>query len=112
MTPRQYMLAAALARCTFVPGTAQKRFARDIGNLPESHVLTPRQIAQLLRLVYRYRRQIPHAAQEARLDEAEALAAMHGDAFDRKPPPASKRKAKIKMKEDREPTLPLGGSCR
>jgi hypothetical protein len=46
----------ALAQCTFVPGSAHKRFARD---LPHAKELTEAQVRHLIRLCWRYRRQMP-----------------------------------------------------
>lgn len=46
----------ALAQCTFLPGSAHKRFARD---LPHAKELTEAQVRHLIRLCWRYRRQMP-----------------------------------------------------
>ena len=48
----------ALGRCTFLPGHAHKRFAREI-NYPPVETLTERQRRHLIRLAWRYRRQMP-----------------------------------------------------
>lgn len=55
VTPWETSALIALAGCTFPPGTAHKRFARD---LKSAEKLTDAQREQLWRLVHRYRRQI------------------------------------------------------
>lgn len=61
MTPYQITIAKKLQQCSFLPGSFDKRFARDIAflatNSPDKE-LTEKQAACLDRLVYRYRRQI------------------------------------------------------
>lgn len=62
MTDDERTLARALSRCTFVPATATKRFARDMGDraaMDESPELTPKQKKYLYEAVIRFRRQIP-----------------------------------------------------
>jgi hypothetical protein len=59
MTPAERTCADALARCTFLPGEYNKRFARNIAALPDDKELSDKQRANLFRLVHRYRRQIP-----------------------------------------------------
>lgn len=50
----------ALARCTFVPGSPDKRFAHDMTvSLRFGKELTPRQAEHVVRLAWRYRRQMP-----------------------------------------------------
>ena len=46
----------ALARCRFLPGSQHKRFARD---MPFAREPTEAQIRQLVRLCWRYRKQMP-----------------------------------------------------
>lgn len=90
MTPRQIEIATALGRCSFPPATAAKRFARDMAfraRFAPEHVLTPRQVAYMLRLAHRYRRQLVARITELALDEAEDLAQRHPAAFERAPPP-------------------------
>ena len=62
MTEREVAIAKALSCATFLPGSAHKRFARNMGfhaeHMPEK-ALTPKQAAHLVRLAWRYRRQIP-----------------------------------------------------
>ena len=61
MTSDEKMLAIALSGCVFVPGTATKRFARNMGfgaSQDESPELTKKQRAYLVTAVIRYRRQI------------------------------------------------------
>lgn len=62
MTARQILTAQALARCTFLPGSAEKRFARDMdarSRMAEPLPLTVRQAQYLDDLAYRFRRQMP-----------------------------------------------------
>lgn len=62
MTPRQRAIAEALGRCTFLPGSAHKRFAHNMAfhaeHMPDKP-LTEKQAAHLVRLAWRYRRQMP-----------------------------------------------------
>lgn len=76
MTPDQIEMAKALVRATFVPGTATKRFAKDMAGLAEhspEKELTPKQAKYLYDAVHRFRRQIPPSivakAQAARADQ-------------------------------------------
>lgn len=61
MTAEQIEFAAKLSRCTFLPGSYDKRFVRDMHaiaeNKPEQE-LTEKQDAYLRTLMHRYRRQI------------------------------------------------------
>lgn len=51
---------AALARCKFLPGSTDKRFARDVASIVSGGFpLTEKQQAHVLRLAYKYRRQMP-----------------------------------------------------
>jgi hypothetical protein len=61
MTDHDKYAALSLAKCTMLPASYNKRFARALREIAESDEprLTPRQRANLWRLVYRYRRQIP-----------------------------------------------------
>lgn len=43
---------------TYLPGSWDKRFARDLQGLGEYDLLTPRQIEQLERMAFRYRKQL------------------------------------------------------
>jgi hypothetical protein len=47
----------ALAKCRFLPGHPNKRFARDIAQ--QTRPLTERQLRHLIRLAWRYRRSMP-----------------------------------------------------
>lgn len=61
MTENEKTLARALERCTFFPGIATKRFAKDMAAraaLPDAPALTPAQRRYLLTASVRYRRQI------------------------------------------------------
>ncbi len=59
MTDLEVRAACALARCTFVPGTGTKRFARDIAWIAgNTKLITEGQRAYLWSAVWRFRRQI------------------------------------------------------
>ncbi len=61
MTDAEKIMARALAGCSFVPGTATKRFARDMAFRAEHSAdqpLTPKQADYLRTAVIRFRRQI------------------------------------------------------
>lgn len=64
ITPYEIMAIAALDRCTYLPGSFEKRFARDMAALHKQAdpQITARQRAWLWKQVYRYRRQIKDAA--------------------------------------------------
>lgn len=67
-------MALALMRCTFLPGCWDKRFVHGMGEKArraEEPAYTPKQKASLLRLVHKYRRQLPTAAILMALDQAE-----------------------------------------
>jgi hypothetical protein len=51
-------MRVALAECVFLPASSHKRFARSIGNLTIDR-LTERQRRHMIRLAWRYRRQMP-----------------------------------------------------
>lgn len=59
-----------MGRCTFLPGSTHKRVAKSIGGMPLS-AISPPQWAYVMRLAWRYRRQMPaelvplHAAVKA-----------------------------------------------
>lgn len=62
MSPAQADIAKALGRCTFMPGTSQKRFAKDIAYVAEyapETVLTEKQDRYLRVLAWTMRRQMP-----------------------------------------------------
>jgi len=64
MSAEQIAVAQALGRCTFLPASDHKRFARDMdarSRITYPPALTERQSAQLARLAWRYRRQMPSA---------------------------------------------------
>jgi len=58
----------ALARCRFLPGSREKKFARDIAGI-DSSKLSPLQIWNLHRLCIRYRKQIgqPHLIMQSNI---------------------------------------------
>jgi hypothetical protein len=51
-------MRVALARVRFLPGHPNKRFARDVATVPIEK-LTERQRRHIIRLAWRYRRQMP-----------------------------------------------------
>ena len=48
----------ALAKCTFLPGSSHKRFARQVAQTHPEKV-TEKQVRHIIRLAWRYRRQMP-----------------------------------------------------
>lgn len=64
MTETEKAIALALNKCTYVPGTAPKRFARDMASATKHRPdleLTGPQRKYLFDLLHRMRRQIPQA---------------------------------------------------
>jgi len=59
MTPDEIRIIAALARCSFAPGTSQKRFVRQMAARVSMHPLTDRQRANLWAIAWSWRRQLP-----------------------------------------------------
>jgi hypothetical protein len=62
MTPFEIRLATALANCSFLPGSSQKRFCRnmgDIAKLSPGKELSLRQRHYMELMAWRYRRQLP-----------------------------------------------------
>lgn len=55
LTAEEAQAIQALQRVTYLPGSWDKRFARDVSYLT---TITEKQAAQVRRLVHRYRRQI------------------------------------------------------
>lgn len=64
MTPEQIEKAKALSKCSFLPASTHKRFARDIGQMaikePEKE-LSQKHLAYLTALFHTYRKQMPEA---------------------------------------------------
>jgi hypothetical protein len=59
MESYQYRIIQALARkVTFLPGSWDKRFVRDLSALGEFDLLTVKQSNQVERLAFRYRKQL------------------------------------------------------
>lgn len=58
MTPETHQLIADLNLCKFAPATAEKRFIRQISQLPVSHQLTERQLMFLGSVKSRYSKQL------------------------------------------------------
>lgn len=79
MTKREIELATALGKCTFIPGSFDKSFARHMAHIakqsPEFNI-SPRQSYCLYSLARRYRRQIAdiEIPTQAEIDEKKALA--------------------------------------
>ena len=61
-----YMISLLFKQCTFIPGSFDKRFVRDIHANPNA-TLSDKQHACLERLFYRYRRQTGLAHEYQRL---------------------------------------------
>jgi hypothetical protein len=62
MTPFEIRLATALTNCSFLPGSSQKRFCRnmgDIARLSPDKELSLRQRHYMELMAWRYRRQLP-----------------------------------------------------
>lgn len=76
MTPFERELALALASVSFLPGSRDKRFAREMAERAQAapdRPLSEKQAATLRRLAGKYRRQIPrHLLAAAALDEGAA----------------------------------------
>ena len=74
ISERERYAIQRLAKCRFLPGSREKRFARDMAALADSDTphITARQRAYLWIMVYRYRRQI---SDERLVAEANACAA-------------------------------------
>lgn len=61
MTSQERHMALALSGCTFLPGTREKRFVRDMAWKAENEPDTPltrKQAAYLLVVFYKYRKQL------------------------------------------------------
>ena len=58
MTPAQREQVAALAKCRFKPAGWEKRFLRDLVEMPEERELSPRQAQALVRMAHAQRVQI------------------------------------------------------
>ena len=59
MAPDEIRIAEALARCSFVPGSSPKRFARQIAARGHAKPLSDRQRAYLWAIAWSWRRQLP-----------------------------------------------------
>lgn len=75
MADREIAAAKALSKCSFLPATFAKRFARSLGEIAQSEtpVISENQALNLWRLVWKYRRQIPDhlvSLAQQKLDEA------------------------------------------
>lgn len=112
MTAAEIAIAIALSHCSFLPASWDKRFCRQLGKRAQHRPdlpLTERQVAHLLRLTHKYRRQLPTKVIETALDEMERhaerrVAAGTGALPDFTPA----RQALRRQKADRKPaSLPL-----
>ena len=56
--PRFDRMRTALSQCSFLPGSAPKRFARQVSQMPLENI-SEGQRRHVIRLAYRYRRQMP-----------------------------------------------------
>lgn len=78
MTGREIELATALGKCTFIPGSFDKSFARSMAHIakqsPEFNI-SPRQSYCLYKIARKYRRQITaiEIPTQAEIDELKAL---------------------------------------
>lgn len=103
MTDDELEIIGALSGCTFLPGSAHKRFVRDMlfaAQYDPDRILTEPQHRYLIGLRWRYRRQI--RPQVAGL----AVAVAEYSAHRRR----SGKPIKVQTKEiDRQPDLPLWG---
>jgi hypothetical protein len=64
VTPHEITLAKALGSCSYMPGSSQKRFAKDISFLAEhspERELSLRQRHYMELMAWRYRRQLPES---------------------------------------------------
>jgi hypothetical protein len=118
MTPPETQIALALANCSFLPATWDKRFCRGLGeqarNKPD-HPLSEAQRAHLLRLSHKYRRQLPTKIIMAAHDEMERAAFNRVESGKGALPDFTpvrrrqslKRRAKAERQLREQPTLPL-----
>lgn len=115
MTQTEKEIALALGNCTFLPGSWDKRFARDLAfaakNSPDV-AFTERQAAHLLRLAHKYRRQLPAEIVLRALDEMEYAAERRVESGlpalpDFTPARQARRREKAKRQSHGLPSLPL-----
>jgi hypothetical protein len=65
------LMRTALAQCTFPPGSPPKRFARQVSQMPLENI-SEGQRRHVIRLAYRFRRQMPRDLVPSK-DAVEAL---------------------------------------
>lgn len=58
MDPLHYRIIRLLALCTFLPGSHEKRFVRDMEGLGPYDMLSGKQSAYMEALAYKYRKQM------------------------------------------------------
>lgn len=76
LTDDQKKAIASLARCTFLPGSFEKRFARDMASQVEEG-LTPKQYAFARDLIFKYRKQIFGPNADTRQGKVQAMATVN-----------------------------------
>lgn len=64
MSEDQHIKIEALNQCSFLPGSYQKRFVRDMGMRPMDYELSEKQTAYLDKLYWQYRKQISGLSRE------------------------------------------------
>lgn len=58
MTTEQHQLIARLAKCSFLPGSFEKRFIRDLSQKTPDYELGSKQAVYLEAMAHRYRKQL------------------------------------------------------
>jgi ABC-type phosphonate transport system ATPase subunit len=91
----------ALGRCTFLPGSAHKRFARQVSAMPLEKI-TEAQRRHVIRLAWRYRRQMPRDL----VPSKDAVEAMDAERNARQAMKASKTRGQHRS-SDAHTRLPL-----
>jgi hypothetical protein len=87
MTPRELAICQALKDVSFPPGTAKKRFARDMIFHAEHYAekpLTEKQARYLTAIAYTFRRQMPAHLAYPIVDDGSAMAARGFEAVEPK----------------------------
>lgn len=86
MEQHHLRLIIALGACTFLPGSWDKRFIKSLGALTTDGSLSPKQIEQLERMAYNYRKQLEH---HLRTDDLQKLLEPYYERRRREPTPAN-----------------------
>lgn len=58
MTPEEIRVVQLMTVVSFLPGSFDKRFYRDVRSYPDDRALTERQHDYLMKIFHRYRKQI------------------------------------------------------